>query len=199
MDYVRRSGRGTAAFPPLVLRSLKQARYDPSNLGHSGLASPAYCHFTSPIRRYPDLVCHRALLRELGISEESPADDLAHEAEHASTREREATAVEYAADAICLAWLLERRLFEHGWEHAFEGEITGAIASGIFVRFDEVFEGYVPARSLGGDYYELNALGTALEGRRSGRSYRLGDPLAVRVEKIERAEGKVELRDMKAK
>ena len=199
MDYVRRSGRGAAAFPPLVLRSLKQARYDPANLGHSGLASPAYCHFTSPIRRYPDLVCHRALLNELGVSEEPPADDLAQQAEHASTREREATNVEYAADAICLAWLLERRLFEHGWEHAFEGEITGAIPSGVFVRFDEVFEGYVPARSLGGDYYELNALGTALEGRRSGRAYRLGDPLAVRVEKIERAEGKVELRDMKAR
>ena len=65
-----------------------------------------------------------------------------------------------------VSWLLERRLFEHGWEHAFEGEITGAIPSGVFVRFDEVFEGYVPARSLGGDYFELNALGTALEGRR---------------------------------
>jgi ribonuclease R len=200
MDYVRRSGRGAAAFPPLVLRSLKQARYDPSNLGHSGLASPAYCHFTSPIRRYPDLVCHRALLKELGVSEEPPADeDLVRLAEHSSVREREATDVEYAADAICLAWLLERRLFDEGWEHAFDGEITGAIPSGIFVRFDSVFEGYVPARSLGGDYYELNALGTALEGRRSGRSYRLGDPLAVRVEKIERAEGKVELRDMKAR
>jgi ribonuclease R len=199
MDYVRRSGRGAAAFPPLVLRSLKQARYDPSNLGHSGLASPAYCHFTSPIRRYPDVVCHRALLKELGISEEPPAYDLEQQGEHASTREREATDIEYAADAICLAWLLERRLFERGWEHAFEGEITGAIPSGIFVRFDSVFEGYVPARSLGGDYYELNALGTALEGRRSGRSYRLGDPLAVRVEKIERADGKVELRDMKAR
>jgi len=199
MDYVRRSGRGTAAFPPLVLRSLKQARYDPANLGHSGLASTAYCHFTSPIRRYPDLVCHRALLNELGVSDEPPTDNLAQEAEHASTREREATNVEYAADAICLAWLLERRLFDRGWEHAFEGEITGAIPSGVFVRFDEVFEGYVPARSLGGDYYELNALGTALEGRRSGRAYRLGDPLAVRVEKIERAEGKVELRDMKAR
>jgi ribonuclease R len=198
VDYVRRSGRGAAAFPPLVLRSLKQARYDPANLGHSGLASPAYCHFTSPIRRYPDLVCHRVLLKELGVSDEPPADDLAQQAEHASTREREATDVEYAADAICLAWLLERRLFEHGWEHVFEGEITGAIPSGIFVRFDSVFEGYVPARSLGGDYYELNALGTALEGRRSGRSYRLGDPLPVRVERIARAEGKVELRDMKA-
>ena len=84
-----------------------------------------------------------------GVSDEPMADDLRELAEHASAREREATNVEYAADAICLAWLLERRLFERGWEHAFEGEITGAIPSGIFVRFDEVFEGYVP-RTLAG-------------------------------------------------
>jgi ribonuclease R len=148
----------------------------------------------TPIRRYPDLVCHRALLRELGVSDEPVAEDLAALADHSSAREREATEVEYAADAICLAWLLERRLFEQGWEHPFDGEITGAIPSGIFVRFAEVFEGYVPARSLGGDYYELNAFGTALEGRRSGRAYRLGAQLAVRVEKIDRAAGKVELR-----
>ena len=193
-DYVRRSGRGAAAFPPLVLRALKQARYDPANLGHSGLASPAYCHFTSPIRRYPDLVCHRALLRELGVSDEPVADDLGELAEHTSAREREAADVEYEADAICLAWLLERRLFDLGWEHGFDGEITGAIGSGVFVRFDDVFEGYVPARTLSGDYYELNELGTALEGRRSGRAYRLGDALAVRVEKIDRPAGKVELR-----
>ncbi len=193
-DYVEKSGRGGAAFPPLVLRALKQARYDPANLGHSGLASPAYCHFTSPIRRYPDLVCHRALLRELGVSDEGAAlDDLGALAEHTSAREREAADVEYAADAICLAWLLERVLFERGWEHRFDGEVTGVIASGFFVRFDEVFEGYVPARSLRDDYYELTTLGTALQGRRGGRVFRLGDEIGVRVEKVERSDGKVEL------
>jgi ribonuclease R len=193
MEYVRRAKRGRDAFPALVLQALKQARYDPRNLGHSGLASAAYCHFTSPIRRYPDLVCHRALLRELGASDESLPDDLAELAEHASVRERTAAKLEYLADEICLAWLLERRLFELGWEAAFEGEIVGLIPSGLFVRFAEVFEGFLPARRLPGDYFELNPLGTALAGRRSGRTYRLGDPLEVRVEEIRRAEGKVEV------
>jgi ribonuclease R len=193
MDYVARARRGQEAFPALVLRALKQARYDPANLGHSGLASRAYCHFTSPIRRYPDLVCHRALLRELGVSDEPLPEELHELAEHSSAQERAATAIEYRADEICLAWLLADRLFELGWEAAFEGEIIGVIDSGLFVRFDEVFEGYVPARRLEGDYFELNPLGTALVGRRSRRTYRLGDPIDVHVESIERAEGKVEL------
>ena len=154
--FAKESGRGTEAFPALVLRSLKQARYDPRNLGHSGLASPAYCHFTSPIRRYPDLVCHRALLRELGLEETAPPEDLDDLAEWASEREREAAKIEYRADALCLAWLLERRLFDAGWDAAFEGEIIGAIGSGVFVRFDGVFEGYLPARRMPGDYYELD-------------------------------------------
>jgi ribonuclease R len=192
-QYVRSSGRGREAFPALVLRALKQARYDARNLGHSGLASSAYCHFTSPIRRYPDLVVHRALLRELGLADDPLPEDLAHLAEHASEREREAARLGYLADEICLAWLLERRLFEAGWEASFDGEVIGLIGSGLFVRFGDVFEGFLPARRLHGEFFELNDLATALAGRTTGRTYRLGDRIAVRVESIARNEGKVEL------
>jgi ribonuclease R len=190
-EYVERSRRGREAFPALVLRALKQARYDPRNLGHSGLASKAYCHFTSPIRRYPDLVCHRALLRELGAADEPLPEELDELADHCSLTERRAADIEYRADDICLAWLLEAVLFDRGWDATFEGEINGVIAAGVFVRFGEVFEGLLPARRLQDDYYELNALGTALVGRRTKRTLRLGDPIEVRVEDIDRQQGKI--------
>ena len=192
-EYVERSGRGREAFPSLVLRALKQARYDARNRGHSGLASPAYCHFTSPIRRYPDLVVHRALLRELGAADEPLPEDAGEHAEHASMEERRYADIEYRADDICLAWLLETVLFDRGWETPFEGEINGVIGSGLFARFGEVFEGFLPARRLGGDYFELNDLGTALVGRRTKRTLRLGDPIEVVVAEVNRAEGKIEL------
>ena len=192
-EYVQGAGRGRDAFPQLVLRSLKQARYHPENLGHSGLASPAYCHFTSPIRRYPDLVCHRALLRELGASDDPAPEDLDELAEHTSFQERAAAQVEYRADELCLAWLLESELFQRGWDEPYEGEIVGLIGSGLFVRFGDVFEGFLPARRLPGDYFELNPLATALVGRRAGGTFRLGDPIGVRIEEIRRSEGKVEL------
>ncbi|HMB18964.1 MAG TPA: RNB domain-containing ribonuclease [Gaiellaceae bacterium] len=191
-EYVESTGRGVEAFPALVLRALKQARYDPKNLGHSGLASPAYCHFTSPIRRYPDLVVHRTLLRELGAADEPTPDELPELAEHTSARERAIAEVEHRADDICLSWLLEAVLHDRGWEDAFEGEITGLIESGIFARFGEVFEGYLPVRKLPG-YFELNGLGTALVARRGGRRYRLGDRIEVRVTDIDRPAGKIEL------
>ena len=192
-EYSAQSGRGREAFQALVLRALKQARYDPRNLGHSGLASAAYCHFTSPIRRYPDLIVHRALLRELGQADDPLPGDLESLAERTSEREREAAQIEYLADELCLAWLLEKKLFESGWDAAWEGEITGMIGSGLFVRFGTVFEGFVPARRLRGEFFELNQLGTALQGRTTGKRYRLGDAIEVRVEKITRSEGKVEL------
>ena len=192
-DYSEKSGRGKEAFPSLVLRALKQARYDPRNLGHTGLASTAYCHFTSPIRRYPDLVVHRALLREIGQGDDQMPADLQDLAEHTSAREREAAKIEYAADDICLAWLLQDRLQERGWEEPWEGEIIGMIGGGLFVRFGDVFEGMLPARKLPGDYFELNATGTAMLGRRFGRGYRLGDAISVRVGSIASNEGKVDL------
>ena len=191
--YVRSTGRGGGAFPSIVLRSLQQARYDHANLGHSGLASAAYAHFTSPIRRYPDLVCHRSLLAELGLGDDPPPPDLDALAGRVSAREREIAAVEHAANDLCLAWLLDRRLFELGWEHAFDGEVVGVINSGLFVRFDGIFEGYLPARRIPGDYYELDPIGVALTGRRFGRTFRLGDSIQIAVSDIDRAEGKVSL------
>jgi ribonuclease R len=192
-EYVERSGRGREAFPALVLRAQKQARYRRENLGHSGLASTAYCHFTSPIRRYPDLVVHRALLREVGQGDDPVPEDLDEAAEHSSAQERAAAEIEYRADDICLAWLLEDVLFERGWEATFDGEITGMIGSGLFVRFGDVFEGFLPVRRLPG-YYEIDDTETALVGRRGGSIYRLGDPISVAVEQVRRTEGKVELR-----
>jgi ribonuclease R len=192
-EYTTRAKRGEEAFRTLVLRSLKQARYDPRNLGHAGLASHAYCHFTSPIRRYPDLVVHRALLHELGAGDDGVPGDLGEAAERCSVREREAAEIEYLADELCLAWLLESRLFALGWEHVFAGEVIGLIPGGLFARFGEVFEGFLPARRLGDDYYELDELATALVGRRGGRRYRLGDAIEVCVADIRRHEGKVEI------
>jgi ribonuclease R len=192
-EYVQQAKRGREAFPSLVLRALKQARYHPENLGHSGLASTAYCHFTSPIRRYPDLVVHRALLREVGAGDDPLPEDLDDAADHCSFQEREAAEIEYRADDICAAWLLEDVLFDRGWDDPFEGEITGMIGSGLFVRFGDVFEGMVPARRLPGDFYEINALETALVGRRGGKTYRLGEAIGVRVREIRKTEGKVEL------
>jgi len=101
--------------------------------------------------------------------------------------------VEYLADEICAAWLLERRLYDAGWDAAWEGEIIGVIGSGLFVRFGGVFEGFLPARRLHGEFFELNAAGTGLVGRTTGRRFRLGDALSIRVESIARNEGKVEL------
>ena len=186
--------RDRSVFGEIVLRSLKQARYYEDNLGHFGLASEAYLHFTSPIRRYPDLVVHRALLRELHLEDSSSSRlELAEVAELSSVSERRASLVERTADDIVLAFLLDRLLYLKGWDRIFEGEIVSVIASGLFVRFEECYEGYVPARSLRGDYYALSDKGSALIGRRSGRPYRLGDRMTIRVVRIDKLRGKVEL------
>ena len=194
-EEVRRSGRGRSAFTSLVLRSLKQAYYSPNNIGHAGLASDGYCHFTSPIRRYPDLVAHRALLAAVGADDVPPnAADLDEAALASSAAEREAMEIERDADDACLAFLLERRLAESGWETDWEGEVVGVVGAGAFVRFgDEGFEGFLPARKLRGEWWSLNEEGTALVGEESGRALRMGDPVRVEVAKVFAPRGRVDL------
>ncbi|HZU60828.1 MAG TPA: RNB domain-containing ribonuclease [Solirubrobacteraceae bacterium] len=189
-------GRGRRALPRLVLRSLKQAYYDHRNLGHSGLQSPRYCHFTSPIRRYPDLLCHRALLSS--ISGEVPAPDRAAvvaAGPWTSAREREAMTIERDADDVALCFLLERELGRVGWEATFPGEVVGLIGAGAFVAFGagQLFEGMLAVRRLRGDWWELNQEGTMLIGTHSGRAIRLGDALEVRVAGVDPPRGRIDL------
>jgi ribonuclease R len=193
-----RRGYGRAAYTSLVLRSLKPAFYNHQNIGHAGLGSPAYSHFTSPIRRYPDLIAHRALLSVLGAGEIEPDRAGVREAGWwCSEREREAMVIERDADQVCAAFLLERELYESGWSREFEGEISGVIGAGAFVRFGgdlaDVYEGFLPARRMAGDRFDLNPTETALVGRNSGREVRLGDPATVRVDAVEAARGRVDL------
>ena len=198
IEEAARRGHGREAYTSLVLRSLMQASYSDRNSGHAGLGSPAYCHFTSPIRRYPDLLIHRALLATLGEGEEAPRAAEAREvAWHSSECERESARVERDADDICAAYLLQRELTERGEEAEFEGEVSGVIRAGAFVRFGgelgDVYEGFLPARTMGVERFELNETETALVGRESGATLRLGDPTSVRVAEVVPARGRVDL------
>jgi ribonuclease R len=193
-EHVTRTGHGRAALTSLVLRALRQARYDARNLGHHGLGSTAYCHFTSPIRRYPDLICHRALLAALGAGEDAPtAPSVLGAAEWCSERERGASATERAADDVARAFLLAARLRAAGPDQAFAGEVTGLIGAGAFVAFGEGFEGMLPVRRLGGDWWELDPHEVMLVGAQSGKAIRLGDPVTVAVDRVDTARGRVDL------
>ena len=192
--HVRRTGRGRAALTSLVLRSLKQAHYSARNTGHHGLQSPRYCHFTSPIRRYPDLVCHRALLAAIGAGEDPPpANSIDEAAEWCSTRERDAAAIERAADDVARTFLLESELFERGWETEWPGEVIGVIGAGAFVAFGDGHEGLLPTRRLRGDWWELDPLEVMLVGTQSGKAIRLGDPVVVQVARVDPPRGRADL------
>jgi ribonuclease R len=193
-QHVRRTGHGRRALTGLILRTLKQAHYSPQNLGHAGLQSPCYCHFTSPIRRYPDIVAHRALLSAVGGGEQAPPGHGLEEAgTWTSARERDAMSIERRADAIARCFLLERELYEAGFEQEWDGEVTGVIGAGAFVVFAEGHEGLLPVRRLRGDWWELNEEGTILYGTNTGATIRLGDPVRVRVTSVDPPRGRVDL------
>jgi len=165
-----------------MLRSLERARYTAHNVGHFGLAAPVYTHFTSPIRRYPDLIVHRILRALLGRKSRSPLSMgvLERIAEESSERERAADAAEREVEEWRKAVYMAERLGEE-----FDGMIINVREFGFFVELDGLFvEGMVAVSSLTDDYYVFDERRHALTGRRSRRSFKLGDRVRVRVDRV---------------
>jgi len=178
----------------LVLRALKQAFYSAESFTHSGLASPAYLHFTSPIRRYPDLLVHRALIGALGIDAAGPGGpELELAAAESSEAERAATDLERKADRICAALLLEQELSASDWATPFDAEVTGLIATGVFLRFGVAYEGFLPLRPVGGGELILDDAEVGLIDPNGRHAARLGDRLEVRVAEIDPLRGRARL------
>ncbi|MDE1904363.1 MAG: VacB/RNase II family 3'-5' exoribonuclease, partial [Alphaproteobacteria bacterium] len=172
----------------LVLRSQAQAEYSPENLGHFGLSLRRYAHFTSPIRRYADLLVHRALISGHHFGRDGlpqPAGDFKAIGAHISMTERRAAAAERsAADRYTAAFLAERVGAE------FAARINGVTRAGLFITLDETgADGLIPIRTLPGDYYIHDEAHHSLKGRRSGRTYVLGDPVRVRLAEADTVTG----------
>ncbi|MEQ8663796.1 MAG: ribonuclease R [Gammaproteobacteria bacterium] len=172
----------------VVLRSLKLAVYSAQNTGHFGLSLDAYTHFTSPIRRYPDLVVHRALKARLGSGEALAEGGMAELAEHCSMCERRAD--EATRDAV--AWLKCEFMLDKVGER-FPGIIAGVAEFGIFVELDDIFvEGLVHVSALPGDYYHYDAVGHVLRGRAHHREFRIGQAVEVQVARVDLDERKID-------
>jgi ribonuclease R len=180
----------------LLLRSLKQARYDAECKGHFGLASKAYLHFTSPIRRYPDLIVHRLLKQSLA-GEEGAYDKERLQEIAMSNSQSERDAMMAERDCIDLDRTLIAR--EHLGEEA-DGTITGIASFGMFVLIDAPFiEGLVPVQAMPDDFYEVDEFGATLVGQRTGRVFSLGDRVKVQIAAAHVSRRKVELRMIEQK
>jgi ribonuclease R len=192
----------------VMLRSMSQAVYSPQNEGHFGLAYPAYAHFTSPIRRYPDLIVHRAIrsvirgprqtntvLRAEGAPVEPPSswcpytfEQMLEMGEHCSMTERRADEATRDVESWLKCEFMSDKLGE-----VFDGTIVSVTQFGIFVRLDEFYvEGLVHVTSLPSDYYHYEAEKHRLKGERSGMSYRLGDGVTVQVAQVNLDDRKID-------
>ncbi len=197
LDYARLleqvEGRPDAdLIQTVLLRSLKQAVYHPDNNGHFGLALEAYAHFTSPIRRYPDLLVHRAIAHRLaGGGPDTFAYDharLVDAGEHCSMTERRAD--EATRDAV--AWLKCEYMLDKVGEE-FDGLVSSVTSFGLFVELDGIHvEGLIHVTALPGDYYRFDPAHHRLDGERTGRSFRLGTPLRVKVAAVNLDERKID-------
>ena len=165
----------------LLLRALKRARYVDYLDKHFGLASDAYCHFTSPIRRYPDLIVHRLMKAQLAGTLDVGAvaamvGELDWLADHSSQMEREADAAEKDSVKVKLTELMAQRVGE-----VFDGIISGVTTQGAYVQLDNTAEGFVHVSRMQDDYYEFDAERFLLRGSRSGRNRRLGEQVRVKI------------------
>ncbi len=178
----------------LMLRTMQKARYDPQNRGHFGLAAESYTHFTSPIRRYPDLVVHRTLResRQGRMTEDRRdelVDDLPEIARHTSERERRAD----EAERELVQWKKVRFMADKVGDE-FEGYITGVTAFGLFIELIEHFvEGLVHVSTMADDYYRFVDKAHVLQGEKTGKVYRLGDKVTVQVVKVDMERRQVDL------
>jgi ribonuclease R len=195
LEQVLESARGRpeeSLVNKVVLRSMQRARYAAENLGHFGLALEHYCHFTSPIRRYPDLVTHRVVVRALvegrPVPESWGGEELDAVAKRSSERERAAAEAERDSVELKKVEFMERHLGDH-----FMGTISGVVAFGFFVLLDDYFvDGLVHVNALHDDYYEFREEEYSLVGDRRGRRFRLGDRVRVQVARVEKEERKID-------
>lgn len=176
----------------MLLRSLSQAVYSPDNAGHFGLAHPLYTHFTSPIRRYPDLIIHRAIEHLMNKQHQDSFyyshDHLVLQGEHCSMTERRADEATRDAENTLKCEFMQDKIGRR-----FAGSITGVTSFGLFVELGEVYvEGLVHISSLADDYYQFDSTRMLLEGQRTGVKYRLGDSVNIIVMRVDIDERKID-------
>jgi len=163
-----------------MLRSLRQAVYSPDNVGHFGLAYESYTHFTSPIRRYPDLLIHRSIKVVLEGKRYDPGDW--HEiGARCSETERRADEATRDVEAWLKCYYMQDRIGER-----FTGTVSGVTSFGVFVALDQVYvEGLVHISELGSDYFHYDAAKHQLLGERTGKRFRLGDRVSVKLVRVD--------------